>query len=229
MASTNHLKAIQVAQEEVLNKRWGITQQVLEVHSVVFCQDGNPEVKRVYEKEPGEDISVFFAIQDQPYFYVVVVTVKENDFAVGGGYIEAKVRVYLGIYSEELTRDEITKRLGIEPFRSWRKGQPFRASFPQRKHEEHACQFHAHPETPGSVEEKLDELVRQLTPVKDEIRQLGESCRLEVTIVYENWGGDPQFGGFNLNAGHIKFISTIGAEVDCDLYSFGPKMLGEEK
>lgn len=42
------------------------------------------------------------------------------------------------------------------------------------------------------------------------------------------WGGDPQFGAFDLASESVRRLAVFGAEVSVVLYAFGPRMLEDE-
>lgn len=62
-------------------------------------------------------------------------------------------------------------------------------------HDEHFWQFEPQPRIPGSAEEKLAALMDSVAASGERIASLPQSCKVQLIIVHEGWGGCPQFGG----------------------------------
>lgn len=221
--------AVQVARAEVIERSWGVSSQILAVHSVPVGSDGAPIVVRVDEQtEPGEYL-VYFPILDQPYYLVVLVGAgKTGQWAVSGVYCEAEVRVYLRVSSRELSADEITARVGLQPTETRSIGEPITNRAPARTYKEHRWMLEPQAGLPGSVEEKITALLDAVEGASGQIAALRPACDLLVTVVFSGWGGNPQFGAFNLVRESVRRLAALGAELSVDLYAFGPKMLGDE-
>ena len=71
--------AVQVARTEVIERSWGVSRQILAVHSVPVGSDGDPIVVRVDEQTEPREYVVCFPILDQPYYLVVVVGAGKGD------------------------------------------------------------------------------------------------------------------------------------------------------
>ena len=78
---------------------------------------------------------------------------------------------------------------------------------------------------PGSVEQKLAALLRGVEPAVARLAAIRTACDVQVNVVFEGWGGDPQCGGIHVDVDIVQRLAALGAELDFDLYAFGPKML----
>lgn len=221
--------AVQVARAEVIDRSWGVSTQILAVHSVTVGSDGAPIVVRVDEQtEPGKFL-VYFPITDQPYFFVVVVGAGDTgQLAVSGVYCEAKVRVYLTVSSREFSADEITARVRLQPTKTRSIGEPITNRVSARTYKEHRWMLEPQAGMPGSVEEKMVALLDAVEGASGRIAALRPACDLRVTVVFSGWGGDPQFGAFDLASASLRRLAALGAVVSVDLYALGPRMLEDE-
>ena len=60
---------IQAAIHEVMQPKWGVTQQFLEIHRIVYA-DGIPEVAKVELKDP-ETAIVYFQIENEKFHFAL--------------------------------------------------------------------------------------------------------------------------------------------------------------
>lgn len=217
--------AVRLARAEVIERSWGVTSQILAVHSVPVGSDGEPIVVRVDERTEYGAYLVYFPIRDQPYYLVVEVgSDKAERLAVSGVYSEAEVRVYLAVSSRDLSAGEITARIGLQPTQTRSIGEPIVEQVPARTHEEHRWILEPQAGVPGSVEEKIASLLDAVDVAAGRIAALKRVCDVRVTIVLSAWGGDPQFGAFDVLAENVRRLGALGAELSVDLYAFGPPM-----
>lgn len=220
------LESIRVAQREVTKQTWQATRQYLAVNAVVTDESGEPVVTHVdCELEPGSTY-VYFPIQGQPYYLVVIVAAEpDGKLELTGVYMEANVRVYLRISSKELSPAQITTCVGLVPTETHELGDVRQPG--TRVYDRHVWCVEPDSAVPRSVEAKLESLLEAVAPAITRIANLKPACIVQVTVVYETWGGDPQFGSFMVGTKVIQRLADLGAELHFDLYSFGPPMPDE--
>ena len=114
--------AKKVAISETLNPTLGVTEQVLAVHQLVI-KENTPVILYVDEHEEPGTFYVYFAIENEPYYFVIVVRTENDRLIASASYIEAAVRVYLSIHSTLLDPRSITERVQLAPTRSDRIGE----------------------------------------------------------------------------------------------------------
>ncbi len=222
---TNRDKAAAVAQAEVVAMTWGVTRQLLAVNKVITNAAGEPLIARVDETSHPGCYLCYFAIEGEPYFLVVFVQPdKDEQLAISGIYMEAGVRVYLLIVSKTMTPAEITASVGLTPSKTHSAEEPIIDKFPNRKYKESGWILEPQAEIPGSVEEKLNTILDQVESNANQIASLKPICEVHVNIVYQGWGGDAQFGGYHFNESIMRRLCFLGAELDFDLFAFGPEM-----
>jgi hypothetical protein len=218
-------KAIRLARDEVKNKIFAHSQQLLAVHDVATDEDGELQIAYIDEEKDTGSYRIYFPIRGEPYFFVVLVRRDEaNELSVAWTYMEAKVRTYLLIGSKTLTSEEITSHVGIVPTKFGQMGDPISKKFPARRYGAHKWYFEPQAGIPGTVEHKLKVLLDAVRPAASRIVELKPNCMVRVVIVYEGWGGDWQFGGIYIDEDKVQTLAALGAEIDIDLYAFGPEM-----
>jgi hypothetical protein len=96
-----------IARQEVLSPIWGVV-QILAVYKLVIL-DGVPSIARIDDtREPGV-FHIYFPLENQCYFLVIIVESSNSSFVVTGSYIEAHVSVYLIVDSDLLEPDVLQR------------------------------------------------------------------------------------------------------------------------
>lgn len=222
-------EVIRLARDEVKNRIFAHSQQLLAVQEVATDEAGEPEIAYIDEEMGTGSYRVYFPIKGEPYFFVVLVRRDEaNGLSVAWTYMEAKVRTYLLIGSKTVTSEEITAHVAITPTKIGQMGEPISKRIPARRYGGHKWYFEPQAGIPGTVEHKLKVLLDAVRPAASRIAELKPECMVRVVIVYEGWGGDWQFGGIYIDEDSVQSLAALGADIDIDLYAFGPDMLGDE-
>jgi hypothetical protein len=208
----------QVAISEVVAPTLGVTIQVLTVHKVVI-RDGVPVIFRIEYITETDTFCVYFKIEAEPYYFVVTIGRKDEKLSVLGSYLQAAVRVYLGISSSILDPTTITEKIKLNPTRSVVVGESPVPKLPNFKSKENRWYFEPQQDTPGELERKLNFLLDRLEPFQSNILALQNECEICIMICYEGYRG--WMGGWHLDRLIIQKIAALGAEVDFDLYAYG--------
>nr|WP_246141600.1 DUF4279 domain-containing protein [Hyella patelloides] len=79
--------------------------------------------------------------------------------------------------------------------------------------------FEPQKDVPEELERKLDYLLDCLAPYQEKIAKLASTNYVSINIAY--YGYKSWMGGWGLNAQQIRQISTLGCEIDFDLYAYG--------
>jgi hypothetical protein len=203
---------------EALRPKLGATQQILGIDRLVLTE-GIP-LALLVEQLPERDIfRVYFKIQDQPYYLVVIVSQEQEQFVADFALRAAEVRAYLTIQSQLLTPTIITERAGLTPTRSQQMGELMQPAYSPRRFAEHRWYFEPQANIPGSLEDKLEFLLDRLELSQPQILTLSESCDICISICYEAYLGS--MGGWHIKKGTMQRIVALGADVDLDLYARG--------
>ncbi len=226
--------AVDLARAEIESQRFALTRQFLAVHAVLRDPEGRPAVARVDGISEAGAHHVYFGLRQRagigellevPYHCVVVIRPAGAQVQeVSGVYIQPATRACLSIQSEELDPDTITARLGLRPTQSKIKGTPVGHSHATRPLARHHWKCEALAGVPASFKERLAALIAQIEPAAPAIAALRPACDVWLSVVLKGWGGDPQFAGLGFDEASIKVLAAARAEIDFDLYAFGPPM-----
>jgi len=211
-------QAIQMAINEVQSPQFAITEQILGVHNIVL-DSGIPAIARVDDTScPGQYL-IYFPIQEEDYYFVIAVEHSEGELNLMP-YIEANVRVYLSIWSEESTPAEITSKLNLFPTEVRRMGDINQQR--SRRYEKHAWFYEPQKDIPDSLERKVTLLLDRIEPYREEIVRLSEQATVLIYICYK--GYVDWMGGWHLDSTTLKRMADIGCNVNLDLYALGPEL-----
>jgi len=223
-------EVILLARDEVKNKVFAYSQQLLAVNDVATDEVGEPQIAHIDGEKKTGAYRIYFPIRSEPYFFVVLVRPDEsNELSVQWVYMEAKVRVYLMIGSRTMSTEEITAKVELTPTKTGQMGESISKRIPARKYGAHKWYLEPQAGIPGTVEHKLDILLDEVQPAVARIADLKPDCIVRVVIVYEGWGGDWQFGGIFIDGDKVQALAALGAEIDIDLYAFGPEMPDDDE
>ncbi|MDJ0536101.1 MAG: hypothetical protein QNJ70_27040 [Xenococcaceae cyanobacterium MO_207.B15] len=103
---------IKIVEEELKHPTLGVTEQILEVHQIIY-ESNQPVIARIDDKREKEAFYIYLRLKEQPYYFVIIIRTENNQLAVSASYIEPEVRVYLSVKSKQLTAQEITNELTL--------------------------------------------------------------------------------------------------------------------
>jgi hypothetical protein len=75
---------------------------------------------------------------------------------------------------------------------------------------------------PGECDQKLKSLLDQLEHAYSRIGELAARCDVWIQVVYHGYGS--QMWSLHWDAETMRRISTLGVDVDVDLYASGPEL-----
>jgi hypothetical protein len=119
--------------------------------------------------------------------------------------------------------EDISAQLGLEPTRTYLKGEEYHIGHPERKlsklHEENSWQLNWTKEMDGWIQEQIEDFLKTIIePRKDAIRKISNDCYCEFSIsqhLYKDWNP-----GFHFTRTTLELLQYIGAEIDMDIYCF---------
>lgn len=210
-----------IACQEVLSPTWGVVEQILAVHKLVIL-DGFPSIARIDDTRETGVFYVYFLLENQYYFLVILVEFNNSEFVVTGSYIEADVRVYLIVDSDLLEPDVITALIRIKPTETRKKGEP-RTPKSTLLYRTNQWIFEPQKDVPDALEHKLSFLLAQLENVATNISNLSEQCNVFINIIYK--GYQEQMGGWQLDRKTMSQILSLGADIDLTIYARGSNLV----
>lgn len=210
MTASERERVIELAQAEL---RAPTTEEpwVVDAHAAELAADALVP-QRVVEREGGL-WEVWFRLR---HYEIVVRVDRDEDgtLAVIDTGTKPRLRVYLGVRSATVPPDEITARVGLVPTCT-KMGRPPR---------QHFWAFDPKRQELGSFAEKLAWLLEAVEPVAPRIAALRPACEVVLTVVFEGWAGDAQFGQIRTEGGQLARIAALGAELWVDIYALGPRV-----
>lgn len=207
---------IQKAIEEIESKSFGTTEQLLDIHQVIY--DGNiPQVLRVDKEKENGIIIVYFPIKDEKFYLSVYLETKPQILVCGVG-TEPYHAVYFRVTSETLSYEQLSSLTKLKPTNGWNKGD-------QRKwgnyiYKVSSINFEPNPE-PDEFEDKLEKLLHFLEQDKEGVLQLVDTAEgyIQVASIFHN--GNTMLGGHHIDKDLMKRLAALNLEIDFDLYAEG--------
>jgi hypothetical protein len=207
---------IEKAIDEIRSKRFGTTEQLLEIHEVVYV-DNKPQILRV-DRETDDGIAiVYFPIKDEK-FYLAVWLNTTPEVSVRAVGTEDYNAVYLKVISDHLSFQELSSLTTLRATGGWSKGDSRKSG--KSYYNYSALHFEPNPE-PDEFEDKLRKLLDFLEHDKEGITKLLDKCSVQVQVATIFHNGNTMLGGHHLYKDIVKRLAALGLEVDFDLYAEG--------
>lgn len=129
--------------------------------------------------------------------------------------MKMKIKVSIRIFSETLTVEEMSGRLGITCSRSYKLGDPISTRSPHSiKHKDNIWILDSQISAEEEVEEHIRFLATTLFGHTDRFYELSKICTIECSCVIECSQEPP----LNFPPDVLLFLSKIGASLDIDQY-----------
>ncbi len=204
---------IEVIQNELKNKTWGVTEQILEIHNPVLIVN-KIQIENIIRNE--NEISVFIPIENEK-FYLSFYLNSQNQEIIGIS-TEPFISIYFKATSEELNEVELRNLTNLTISKSWNKGD-------KRKFGNTSYSFSCiiiEPNTkPNNFQTKINELIEELEKDKAGIQKLVENGNGYIQVAMEFHNGNGMIGGPNLSEKTLKSLSELNLSIDFDLYVSG--------
>lgn len=207
---------IEKAINEILLKECGTTEQLLEIHEVVYEND-KPKVLRVDRESKDGSAIVYFPIKDEK-FYLAVWLDTDPQVLVRGVGTEYYNSVYLKVTSDHLSFQELSSLTKLQPTKGWNKGDT--RKFGNSFYNFTALHFEPNPE-PDEFEDKLRKLLDFLDQDKEGFTKLVEKADVQIQVATIFHNGNKMLGGHHLDKLIIKRLGSYNLEIDFDLYAEG--------
>ncbi len=134
-------------------------------------------------------------------------------------------RAKLIISSKEYAPEEITERVGRKCDEFWKigdieeVGREYGKVLKKREMLDNGWVVHSGLGEERSIEEHIESLLTRLAPYASHIKELSESCDVEILCV--SWIESGCTFPISVDKAQIKAISDLGAELGFDLYALG--------
>jgi len=120
--------------------------------------------------------------------------------------------VRLKIVSRKHSPEEIAARIGIQPDKAWRIGDPVERTTMRRK--DHVWMRHSRLPESASIEEHIDELLDCISPFAAQIKQISEEEDVQLSCVMYC----AEIPALNFSKSVLAKLGNLGASLDIDLY-----------
>ena len=203
--------------KEFEQKNWGSTEQYLEVMEILY-ENNLPVVARI-EKVSTNDIIIYFKIKDEKFYYTHYFSSQKSELELTGVDITAATDVYLKVYSENLSIEEMEAVVSFVPTRRYIKGMKDKF---MPVHKMNRIDFEVDDNFSGNIERKLHLLLNELLPHKDELDLLkNQGCHIYITAYWEAYIGNNMLGGIYLDTELISKLNNLKLEIDFDISTSG--------
>jgi hypothetical protein len=210
-----------IAMEEIERKAWGVTEQFLQIHELIYEQ-GKPKILRIDKDEPDGTAIVYFPVKDEKFYFAVYV---ETAPIIKIRWIgtEPMHSVSFRATSENLNFEQLASLTTLKPTGGWDKGQAKKHGNSVYKFS--SIEFLPNPE-PDAFDDKIRKLLDFLEGDVEGIRRLAKigGGQIQVASIFHN--GNTMLGGFHLDQELLKRLYSLEVEIDFDLYAEGRKFTG---
>jgi Domain of unknown function (DUF4279) len=201
--------------DEINTQSNSLTQQYLEVHSVVREND-LPKVARVEYNQDKETVIVYFPIEGE-HFYLAIYFDSNEKSEVRFVNIEAGNRVYFRVTSDTLSLEELCSKTTLTPIDGFTKGQ-FRKD-KKSNYNFSALHFDPYKNEAYAMEYKIELLLNELEKDREGVKYLTDNFNGSITVA--SYRHIHNFGGIHLNKKMIQRLQELGLEIDFDIYVSG--------
>jgi len=207
---------IQIATKEIKDQTWGVTQQFLEVHEIVY-EDGKPKVARVDHDKKDGIVIIYFAVKGERFYFAFHFHNPE-DLTITGIYVEPYSAVYLNATSDKLSLQELKALTMFKPLREVNKGDLKKRGQLVEKYS--YIQIEPNPEG-DEFEDKLEKLLDFLEQDREGVARLVNEANgyIQAAIIFHN--GNAMLGGPTVSMQNIKRMAALNLEINFDLYAEG--------
>ena len=209
---------IEKAIEEIETKTFGVTEQFLKIHKIVYS-DNKPKIARV-DTDKDDEAIVYFNVEDEKFFLAVYIDTKPN-IKVRWTNTEPFHSVYFRASSDTLSLKELAELTKLPSSRGRNKGDKKR---PDSKTsilwKESTIDFEPNPEA-DEFEDKLTKLLDFLEQDKEGILKLVNNADGYIQVYSSFHNGNTLIGGHHLDKNQIKRMSQLKLEIDFDISADG--------
>ena len=210
------IEIIQICTEEVEQKSWGITEQFLDIHSLVY-EAGKLKIERIDRDKRDGILIAYISVKDERFYLAIYVKANPKPEIVGVG-TEPYHSVYFRVTSETLDFDQLSCLTKLKPTGGWNKGDM--RKYGKGEYNFTSLEFLPNPE-PDEFDDKLENLLDFLEQDEEGIKKLVEMAGgyIQVAMFFHN--GNTMLGGPHLSKNAIKRMNALNLEIDFDLYANG--------
>ncbi|MBI2328033.1 DUF4279 domain-containing protein [Candidatus Curtissbacteria bacterium] len=127
-----------------------------------------------------------------------------------------EIRAYFSVYPKNIAPEELTKLIGLKPYKTHLKGDPVvQNNLEGPKFKDNFWSIKSQADPSVSLEEHLENLLDQLRPYKNKILQYTGDMYKELAFTIFCNEGRP---GVHINKKLLQELTDYGIEIDMDIY-----------
>ena len=209
---------IEKAIEEIETRTFGVTEQFLEIHKIVYV-DNKPKVARIDTN--GKDVAiVYFNVENEKFFLAIYMDLAPT-VSVREIHTEPYHSVYFRASSDQLSLTELSELTKLTSTGGRNKGDKKRTDNGTGiLWKESTIFFEPNPEA-DEFEDKLTKLLDYLEQDKDGIEKLINNAGGYIQVYSSFHNGNTMIGGHHIHKDHIKRMSNLNLEIDFDISADG--------
>ena len=175
------------------------------------------------DSEPNPTWRVYLNLEDVRYYFQIGFERQRGVLLVIGCNSSEHASVRLNIYSEIDFPDQIEQALGLPASFKGYQGKRIHPKSSKIR-DDHVYTFKAKAPDAWTFDRKLERLLDDLVPVRQQLREVHErSTSCMINVAYYAW--QSQMWGCHLSVNTIQRLSSLGIALDIDVYAEGPELL----
>lgn len=210
----NDLQLIELIEKEFKEKRLGVTEQYLEIHSPIYVND-KIKVDRIDRDRMDKLIIAYLPVLEEKFYFAVYIDTNLNEITNIG--TEANIRVYFRADSDKFTLDELAKMTNLKSTRGRSIGDERRKGIFWKE----STIFYEADLNPDEFEDKLNKLLDFLEQDKDGVKCLVEKADGYIQVAMEIHNGNGMIGGPHIDKNVMRRINDLNVSMNFDLYVGG--------
>ena len=201
----------EVAIREIQSPTWAITEQFLQVHSVIT----NPAELSIGVSENGSQCQIaYFPVKDEKFFFAIEV---ENDESIVAVFSHPFISVALNMFSKTFNSEQMTSLIDYIPIKSWNKGDRWNGDSVRVNSK---IIIDPNP-LPDSFGNKLSKLLEVLQSRATEIKAMPNDIEMLIQVTQISHNGNGSIDGLALSASQLTHLAKLEFAIDFDLYAEG--------
>ena len=205
---------IQYANNEIESKTIGFTEQLLNIHQVVYS-NGKPKIARVDTDKPDGTVIVYYHIVDQTFYLAIYInTIPEP--TVRAVTTEPYHSVYLRADSETLSLSEQEKFSVLPATGGRNKGDKKSKTSATATWKASTIFFEPNTEA-DEFEDKLEKLLIFLEGDKTGLNRLVSEADAYIQLYSSFHNGNTLLGGHHINKDLVKRMAALNLAIDFDI------------
>jgi len=212
---------IKKAIEEVESKTFGVTEQFLDIHQLIY-ENEKPKIARIDKEKNDGTVIVYFPVKGERFFLAVGLdTIPE--VSVSWVDTENYCCVYFRAYSDNLSLEQLSQMTTLKSTGGRCKGTPRRPiGGTGILWKQSTIFFEPNPEA-DEFNDKLKKLLDYLEQDKVGVAKLVNEASGYIQVAIEFHNGNTMLGGPHIDLEHIKRMANLNLEINFDLYVSGNK------